>query len=100
LFVRLFLFYTKYIIMAKSYKRYKNSKKNNRKMGKSRKYFTSRKSYTTTRRRIGGLLAKPGNSTYKAVLEAAKRGEQGTPIANPFGSKTIIATELPTMSRQ
>lgn len=77
--------------MAKSYRRYKTSKKNNRKTGKSRKPSSSR-------RRIGGLLAKPGKSTYKAALEAAKRGDQGVPIANPFGSKTLIATELPTMA--
>ena len=77
--------------MAKSYRRYKTSKKNNRKTGKSRKPSSSR-------RRIGGLLAKPGQSTYKASLEAAKRGDQGVPIANPFGSKTLIATELPTMA--
>jgi len=62
-------------------------------MGKSRKT-------STTRRRIGGLLAKPGKSTYRAALEAAKRGEQGIPIANPFGSKTLIATELPTMAKR
>lgn len=79
--------------MAKSHRRYKTSKKNNRKTGKSRKPSSSR-------RRIGGLLAKPGKSTYKAALEAAKRGEQGVPIANPFGSKTLIATELPTMARR
>ena len=54
--------------MAKSYRRYKTSKKNNRKTGKSRKPSSS------SRRRIGGLLAKPGKSTYKAALEAAKRG--------------------------
>jgi len=84
----------KYIIMAKSYRRYKTSKKNNRKTGKSRKPSSS------SRRRIGGLLAKPGKSTYKAALEAAKRGEQGVPISNPFGSKTLIATELPTMARR
>ena len=77
--------------MAKTYRRYKTSKKNNRKTGKSRKPSSSR-------RRIGGLLAKPGKSTYKAALEAAKRGDQGVPIANPFGSKTLIATELPTMA--
>jgi len=62
-------------------------------MGKSRKPSSSRG-------RIGGLLAKPGKSTYKAALEAAKRGEQGIPIANPFGSKTLIATQLPTMARR
>lgn len=77
--------------MAKSYRRYKTSKKNNRKTGKTRKMGR-------TRRRIGGLLAKPGKSTYNAAVEAARRGEQGTPIANPFGSKTLIATKLPTMS--
>ena len=77
--------------MAKTYRRYKTSKRNNRKTGKSRKPSSSR-------RRIGGLLAKPGKSTYKAALEAAKRGDQGVPIANPFGSKTLIATELPTMA--
>jgi len=83
----------KYIIMAKSYRRYKTYKNNKRKMGKSIKT-------STTRRRIGGLLAKPGKSTYIAALEAAKRGEQGIPIANPFGSKTLIATELPTMAKR
>ena len=53
--------------------------------------------HSTRRRSVGGMVIEKGKFGPTNVIDAAKRGDQGVPIANPFGSNTLIATELPTM---
>jgi len=87
--------------MTGSYrKRTKMTRKGSKMTRIGSKHRSKARKHTTKKRRnrIGGLLLETGKFESKNVLEAARRGEQGVPIANQYGSDTLLATEAPTIA--
>ena len=85
--------------MAQSYR--KGSGKGTRKGTRKGSGHKNNARKSSNRRRSVGIPAKKnGKIVRKNLIAAANRGDHGVPIANcQYGSKTLLATTLPTMSQ-